>query len=259
MALATATGIAQPAMTQLVGRLEREGLVIRLADPEDGTLVELSSNAICEERKVQMNRIVVGVDGSSAAMAGARWAAREAAMPTIELLVVHVAHADLTGWPQAAWPAIPVPAELGEGRLAQGERILADTLAVIAKTTGPRQPRSTTSRLCVGAVVPTLRDFCRDTAQMVVVGRRDRGGIHRGLLGSVGSALLHTANCPVAVVHDESTIEILNAPWCSEWMAHRSPNTPPRSPSTKPPAEVSTSLPCTLPTTPKPHRQNNYR
>jgi DNA-binding MarR family transcriptional regulator len=43
-ALATATGIAQPAMTQLVGRLERQGLVIRLIDPEDarGTLVAIT-------------------------------------------------------------------------------------------------------------------------------------------------------------------------------------------------------------------------
>ena len=42
--LATATGIAQPAMTQLVGRLEREGLVIRLTDPEDAraTLVAIT-------------------------------------------------------------------------------------------------------------------------------------------------------------------------------------------------------------------------
>ncbi len=32
-ALATATGIAQPAMTQLVGRLERAGLVVQLIDP----------------------------------------------------------------------------------------------------------------------------------------------------------------------------------------------------------------------------------
>src|ERR1700761_2311988 len=36
-ALATATGIAQPAMTQLVGRMDREGLVVRLIDPEDGS------------------------------------------------------------------------------------------------------------------------------------------------------------------------------------------------------------------------------
>src|ERR1700736_4255020 len=43
-ALAAATGIAQPAMTQLVGRLEREGLVVRLINPEDarGTLVAIT-------------------------------------------------------------------------------------------------------------------------------------------------------------------------------------------------------------------------
>jgi DNA-binding MarR family transcriptional regulator len=43
-ALATGTGIAQPAMTQLVGRMEREGLVVRLIDPEDAraTLVAIT-------------------------------------------------------------------------------------------------------------------------------------------------------------------------------------------------------------------------
>src|SRR6202453_4291571 len=34
--LATAGGITQPAMTQLVGRLERDDLVVRLIDPDDG-------------------------------------------------------------------------------------------------------------------------------------------------------------------------------------------------------------------------------
>jgi DNA-binding MarR family transcriptional regulator len=53
-ALATATGIAQPAMTQLVGRMEREGLVVRLIDPKDGraTLVAItdSGRALRAER-----------------------------------------------------------------------------------------------------------------------------------------------------------------------------------------------------------------
>ena len=43
-ALAAATGVSQPAMTQSVGRMEREGLVIRLIDPEDAraTLVDVT-------------------------------------------------------------------------------------------------------------------------------------------------------------------------------------------------------------------------
>jgi DNA-binding MarR family transcriptional regulator len=42
--LAAANGVSQPAMTQLVGRLERDGLVIRLIDPEDAraTLIDIT-------------------------------------------------------------------------------------------------------------------------------------------------------------------------------------------------------------------------
>jgi DNA-binding MarR family transcriptional regulator len=43
-ALAAGTGVSQPAMTQCVGRMEREGLVVRLIDPEDvrATLVDVT-------------------------------------------------------------------------------------------------------------------------------------------------------------------------------------------------------------------------
>src|ERR1700756_1897824 len=43
-ALAAASGVSQPAMTQLVGRLERDGLVVRLIDPDDAraTLVDIT-------------------------------------------------------------------------------------------------------------------------------------------------------------------------------------------------------------------------
>jgi DNA-binding MarR family transcriptional regulator len=43
-ALADSGGMTQPAMTQLVGRLARVGVVVRLIDPDDGrtTLVELT-------------------------------------------------------------------------------------------------------------------------------------------------------------------------------------------------------------------------
>src|SRR6185437_4421943 len=44
--LASSSGVSQPAMTQLVGRMEREGLVVRLIDPDDGrvTLVEITDD-----------------------------------------------------------------------------------------------------------------------------------------------------------------------------------------------------------------------
>lgn len=148
-----------------------------------------------------MNRIVAGVDGSPAATTAALWAAREAAMRNVELTVLHVAHSAPELWPQLTWPAVAVPPMIGEAQLAEGERILDDTVEVIAKATGSRQPRRITTRLCVGAIVPTLARLADEDSQLIVVGRRGRGGLRRALLGSVSSAVVRAAHCPVAVVH----------------------------------------------------------
>jgi nucleotide-binding universal stress UspA family protein len=159
-----------------------------------------------------MNRIVAGVDGSPAATAAALWAAHEAATRNVELTVLHVAPSAPEVWSQLASPAVAVPPMVGKAQLAEGERILEDTVDVIAKATGSHQPRCITTRLCVGAIVPTLVGQA-DESQMVVVGRRGRGGLRRALLGSVSSAVVHAARCPVAVVHQHvSAVQPSEAP-----------------------------------------------
>ena len=53
--LAAAEGIAQPSMTQLIQRLERQGLASRINDPEDGrvTLVNITNagRALMDDRR----------------------------------------------------------------------------------------------------------------------------------------------------------------------------------------------------------------
>ena len=53
--------------------------------------------------------------------------------------------------------------------------------------------------------LPTLIDLSKD-AEMIVVGCRGLGAIGRRLLGSVSWGLIHHANCPVAVIHDEDPL-----------------------------------------------------
>jgi DNA-binding MarR family transcriptional regulator len=53
--LAAVTGTSQPSMTELVGRLQREGLVTRLSDPQDGraTLVDITASGRAQRSQVQ--------------------------------------------------------------------------------------------------------------------------------------------------------------------------------------------------------------
>jgi DNA-binding MarR family transcriptional regulator len=53
--LAAASGVSQPSMTELVGRLEREGLATRFSDPEDGrvTLVHITASGRAQRSRLQ--------------------------------------------------------------------------------------------------------------------------------------------------------------------------------------------------------------
>ena len=60
--LATLEGISQPSMTQLITRLERQALVTRTADPEDGrgTLVGITGpgqDALVDRRRLRRERL----------------------------------------------------------------------------------------------------------------------------------------------------------------------------------------------------------
>ena len=90
-ALAAATGIAQPAMTQLVGRLEREGLVVRLIDPEDAraTLVAITDagRALRDELNQSLHaRMAELLDGLSAHDQATLALAMRVAMPLLQQL-----------------------------------------------------------------------------------------------------------------------------------------------------------------------------
>jgi nucleotide-binding universal stress UspA family protein len=141
--------------------------------------------------------IVVGVDGSPFSKAAVWWAAREAAMRDVALNVVHV----LT--PAAVvWPGTYTPVRFGQWQAEQAKTLIADAIAIAEQSTGRGSTRLVSSEVMVSSVVPTLVGLSKD-AQMIVVGCRGRGAFERRLLGSVSFGLVHHAQCPVAVIHDE--------------------------------------------------------
>jgi nucleotide-binding universal stress UspA family protein len=133
--------------------------------------------------------IVVGVDGSDASVEALKWA-QELALPLGARLVA-----------LACWDYPPVY----DGYVAMGihdfdvraGEILKET---VDKAFGTETPPNVEARLEQGRPRHTLIDASR-SADMLVVGRRGHGGFGGLLLGSVSSACVAHAHCPVLVVH----------------------------------------------------------
>lgn len=85
--LAALQGVTQPAMTQLIARLEEAGLAGRAADPSDGRVVQVAitregSALLARRRAVRADRLA----GLLAQLSPEEQAALAAALPAIEAL-----------------------------------------------------------------------------------------------------------------------------------------------------------------------------
>lgn len=140
--------------------------------------------------------IVVGVDGSESSKAAVRWAAREAVMRQVPLMVMH-----------AYAPAIidshdpQLQARITKWQRHQGRRVVADALDIVAEVAKTHMPVLKTDIISSRAV-PALVDASKD-AQIIVVGSRGNGRLDRPVLGSVSTGLCHHSHCPVAVIHGD--------------------------------------------------------
>ncbi len=146
--------------------------------------------------------IVVGVDGSASSTAAVRWAAREAAMRHVGLTLVHGAAPLVAGSSTVIWTA-PIPADLLRAQQEQSEQLIDDAAQTAS---GSDEGVQIHREVIVSAPVPALVDLSKE-AQLIVVGRRGTGQLPRVQLGSVSTAMIHHAHCPVAVIHDEAPAE----------------------------------------------------
>ena len=134
-------------------------------------------------------RIVVGVDGSEASIEALRQAQRFAGP-------LHASVEATACWeyPQMYDGYVIMGIEGFEQRAGM---ILDEA---ITKAFGQEIPTNVQRRLVSGSARSSLIDASKD-ADMLVVGRRGHGGFGGLLLGSVSSACVAHAHCPVLVVH----------------------------------------------------------
>lgn len=158
------------------------------------TAVQVTAHATCPVLVVRPDvpredpggPIVVGVDGSPEGRLALRFAIAEAGLRNATVRALH---------------ALPegFPPEEGADALAAAERLL-DT-ALLEVDTGPKQV-SVSAEIVRSDPAEALIEASR-TASMVAVGGRGRGGFRGLLFGSVSHALIHHAECPVAVARSD--------------------------------------------------------
>jgi nucleotide-binding universal stress UspA family protein len=141
--------------------------------------------------------IVVGVDGSAPSNAAVHWAARDASARNVPLTLVHMLKEFVPTFPQ-----MPMPTGVAVWQEDDGRQVLEQAVKIAQEVVRPERNIAITAELKSSPPVPTLVELS-DEAEMVVVGSNGRGAVSRVLLGSVSSAVVRRANCPVAVVRDE--------------------------------------------------------
>jgi nucleotide-binding universal stress UspA family protein len=146
------------------------------------------------------NGIIVGVDGSTCSDLAVQWAAQEAAMRNVALKVVHVVYPPIGGFSGWGMSPAPLPVDFGQLQEHQAGTVIGDAIATAHAAVEGNDRLQISGEVLWSALVPTLVDLTKE-ARMIVAGCRGQGALARGLLGSVSTALVHHAHCPVAVIH----------------------------------------------------------
>jgi nucleotide-binding universal stress UspA family protein len=165
--------------------------------------VQLAAHATCpvlvaRGRPDPTGEVVLGVDGSPANGPAVGFAFEEASRRGCALTAVHTWTHPVSTGPGDMLPLVYDAAEVEEDEA----RVLEEALAGWRDKYPDVELRR---QLVHGRTRPTLIE-ATGRAQLAVVGTRGRGGFTGLLLGSVSQAMLHHAQCPVAIIpHIAST------------------------------------------------------
>jgi nucleotide-binding universal stress UspA family protein len=149
--------------------------------------------------------ILVCVDGSAASDNAVAWATRETIMRHLPITLMHSVPPVIVDWSVAQ---LDIP----EWQRGYEQHVIDQARKTLRANLGESEPPEIHTEMVYSSVVPTLIDASKG-AWMIVAGSRGLGALSRLLRGSVTTALLHHAHCPVAVIHcDGSAAPASTAP-----------------------------------------------
>jgi Universal stress protein UspA and related nucleotide-binding proteins len=139
-------------------------------------------------------KIVVGVDGSQQANRAVEWCADHAGALDAEVVAVHAI--DIPFYVSPTTATLPNPPLSPEDRAELLEHVTTVWCAPLAKATVPFRVvlRDSDPALAIMQVAKT------EQADLVVAGRRGRGGFAELVLGSTTYALTHHLDRPLVIV-----------------------------------------------------------
>lgn len=138
--------------------------------------------------------ILVAVDGSLESDAAITWATREAALHGVPLTLMHTVAPIVVGWPVGQ-----LYKEMPDWQQDIADAVVAHARKTALEGFGESEPPEVRVEIVYANTVSTLIEASRQ-AQLLVVGSQGIGALGRLLLGSVSSALVQHAHCPVAVI-----------------------------------------------------------
>jgi nucleotide-binding universal stress UspA family protein len=139
---------------------------------------------------MNVEKIVVGFDGSAMSAAALQWAAEYSSLSGAQLVAVHT-------WEM---PSAEAYAGGGEHGYVTEPGLRADAESWLAAAIGEGPERGTFQMEIVeGPAGPVLVSFAHD-ATLLVVGTREHTGLRRLVSGSVSHYCLSHATCPVVAV-----------------------------------------------------------
>jgi nucleotide-binding universal stress UspA family protein len=139
-------------------------------------------------------KIIVGVDGSDPSKRAVEWCAAHAAALDAEVVVVHAMDLPVIVAPSTAM--VPVPQFSTQNREELEKIVTEEWSAPLAKASVAFRVQLRDSDPALG-IMQVARN---EKADLVVTGRRGRGGFTELLLGSTSHALSHHLGLPLLIV-----------------------------------------------------------